>query len=598
MPSLKAMASFTQSDGIFHLKPKPKQMKKQTLILITLLSFLIISCEKDKTPPSGSNKIEIGQTIADSVAYNSSTVSTSVTNLNGNVIKEHGHCWSITENPTVDNNRSQLGQLNQAITFSSKLLNLENQANYYVRCYLALENEMVYGDAIMVSTLKSGVPVVETNPVINITLNSAECQGIVLADSGSAVISKGFCWDIKEDFNLDDCIDYTVNGIGLGEFNAQIYDLTEGATYYVKAYATNERGTDYGSIREFITPLMALPTVTTNDITNISNTFATGGGHVLENGNAAIIARGVCWNTTGAPNLEDNLGFTQDGIGLGSFVSSITALEEHVLCYVSAYATNEFGTAYGEVKSFTPSLIEWVDVLGGSFQMGSNNGSTDEQPIHLVNIDGFKMSKYEITHQQFCVFLNDIACNSDGTYNGTEYIAMHEADCFIEYIDGTFIPKEGKNHNPVAFVTWFGANAFSIWAGGRLPTEAEWEYAAQGGVYAEATTYSGSNIIEDVAWYFTNSDSRTHEVGALVPNELGIYDMSGNVWEWLSDWYGSEYYSISPENNPPGPETGTERLFRGGSWRSGAGYCRVSYRSANLPTYSGDFIGLRVVKLP
>ena len=110
----------------------------------------------------------------------------------------------------------------------------------------------------------------------------------------------------------------------------------------------------------------------------------------------------------------------------------------------------------------------------------------------------------------------------------------------------------------------------------RLPTEAEWEYAARGGKKSNGYKYAGSNDIGSVAWYTNNSDSKTHPVKGKSPNELGLYDMSGNVWEWCSDWYGS--YSSGSQTNPQGPSSGSLRVLRGGSWRSNAGYCRVSYR--------------------
>ena len=132
----------------------------------------------------------------------------------------------------------------------------------------------------------------------------------------------------------------------------------------------------------------------------------------------------------------------------------------------------------------------------------------------------------------------------------------------------------------------------------RLPTEAEWEYAARGGNRSQGYKYSGSNNIDDVAWYWANSSNTTHPVGTKAPNELGLYDMSGNVWEWCSDWYsdwyGSSYYSSSPSTNPTGPSTGSDRVGRGGSWGSSAGYCRVSIRGSDDPGYRYSSIGFRL----
>ena len=126
----------------------------------------------------------------------------------------------------------------------------------------------------------------------------------------------------------------------------------------------------------------------------------------------------------------------------------------------------------------------------------------------------------------------------------------------------------------------------------RLPTEAEWEFAARGGNKSCGYKYSGSNTLSNVAWYDDNSGSQTHPVGTKSPNELGIYDMSGNVWEWCSDWYGN--YSSSSQYNPTGPYSGSGRVFRGGCWLNGARICRVSYRGGNYPTDRNVNLGLRL----
>jgi formylglycine-generating enzyme required for sulfatase activity len=132
----------------------------------------------------------------------------------------------------------------------------------------------------------------------------------------------------------------------------------------------------------------------------------------------------------------------------------------------------------------------------------------------------------------------------------------------------------------------------------RLPTEAEWEYAARGGNKSQGYKYSGSNTIGDVAWYYDNSGSKTHAVGTKQANELGIYDMSGNVYEWCSDWYGADYYSSSRQTNPMGPSSGSYRVIRGGSWCNRARYCRVSIRGSNFPSIRYDLIGFRLVCIP
>lgn len=128
----------------------------------------------------------------------------------------------------------------------------------------------------------------------------------------------------------------------------------------------------------------------------------------------------------------------------------------------------------------------------------------------------------------------------------------------------------------------------------RLPTKAEWEFAARGGNSSQGYKYSGSNNIDDVVWYESNSNSNTHEVGTKAPNELGLYDMSGNVFEWCQDWYDRNYYSSSPSKNPKGPSSGSIRVNRGGSWDDDAWDCRLSIRGYSTPDNRGSNLGLRL----
>jgi len=263
------------------------------------------------------------------------------------------------------------------------------------------------------------------------------------------------------------------------------------------------------------------------------------------------------------------------------------------------------------IKNTVPAGM--VYVKGGTFQMGSNE-SSDEKPIHSVTVSDFYIGKYEVTNEEYCKFLN--AYGSDkvksGTYSGETMIYLSNEKYDAKYDWGIhksgsrWTPASGKEKHPVIYVTWFGANEYCKWAGGRLPTEAEWEYAARGGSKSNGYTYSGSNTIGNVAWYDENSydkgsshtDYGTHVVGTKKTNELGIYDLSGNVWEWCSDWYGSDYYSSSPSNNPNGASSGSNRALRGGSWYDDATHCRVAYRYYDYSTNSDYYDGFRLARRP
>ncbi len=241
-----------------------------------------------------------------------------------------------------------------------------------------------------------------------------------------------------------------------------------------------------------------------------------------------------------------------------------------------------------------------VLVEGGTFMMGSKDDEATfewETPVHEVMVGDFYMGKYEVTNEEFCEFLNAKG-TSMGEYEGTEvpWIDM-SGYTEIEEVDSVFTVKDGKEKYPAAYVTWFGAWAYCEWKGGRLPTEAEWEYAARGGKESKGFKYSGSDNLDEVAWYGDSAGDvmNTHPVGEKAPNELGIYDMSGNVWEWINDYWGENYYQESPNENPQGPQEGTFRVLRGGDWHGDADLCRVSYRYFAPMSYNDIILGFRLV---
>jgi formylglycine-generating enzyme required for sulfatase activity len=253
---------------------------------------------------------------------------------------------------------------------------------------------------------------------------------------------------------------------------------------------------------------------------------------------------------------------------------------------------------YTEIE-ITP--MEMILVEGGTYEMGCASNInyscySNELPIHSVAIDSFYISRHEITNYYYAQFLNEIDIDSLGVYEGEVLIDMNSSNTQIKYQNGEFVPEYGKENFPVIEVSWYGAKAYCEHQGGRLPTEAEWEFAARGGNYTDTTVFAGGDDILNVAWYVENAQNSTHAVGTRRANEIGLQDMSGNVWEWCNDWYDEAYYEVSPLSNPTGPETGVDKVLRGGIWNGDAVFCRVSYRDFTSPIITNNANGFRMVK--
>ncbi len=240
-------------------------------------------------------------------------------------------------------------------------------------------------------------------------------------------------------------------------------------------------------------------------------------------------------------------------------------------------ARRERESSSSSARTFTVEGVEFkmVAVKGGTFQMGATSEQqdtyNDERPVHSVTLSDYYIGETEVTQALWQAVMGSNPSSFTGnSQRPVECVSWDDCQTFISRLNS----KTGMNF--------------------RLPTEAEWEYAARGGNRSNKTQYSGSSNIDNVAWYDNNSGSTTHPVKGKSPNELGLYDMSGNVCEWCSDWYSSDYYSNSPRNNPQGPSSGSRRVLRGGGWINNARYCRVAGRNYGGPDFRYYYDGLRL----
>lgn len=227
-----------------------------------------------------------------------------------------------------------------------------------------------------------------------------------------------------------------------------------------------------------------------------------------------------------------------------------------------------------QIHVFSSMLENMVFVDGGTFYMGKedpdNNNLFDNEPRHIVNLNSFFISKYEVTQLEWETVMGVNPSLFKGNNLPVENVSWKDCASFVEKIN---------------YMTGMDF---------RLPTEAEWEYAAKGGKYSLGYIFAGSDFLKAVAWFKVNSSNSTHEVGKKRPNELGIFDMSGNVAEWCADFYDHDYYKHSPHDNPSGPKDGINRVNRGGSWMMDELYQHVFDRNVCSPYERNASVGFRL----
>jgi formylglycine-generating enzyme required for sulfatase activity len=284
-----------------------------------------------------------------------------------------------------------------------------------------------------------------------------------------------------------------------------------------------------------------------------------------------------------------------------SWATLIDALPDPAVVWDNSLQAEILATGYAWHVKDTNTQIEMLLIPPGTFQMGCSAQSDDpnycesslaqsENPVHTVTLTHpFYMGRYEVTQAQWQARM------------GSNPSWFQSAS--------SQVPADQVPNRPVEQVSWNTIQGFLAHTGMRLPTEAEWEYAYRAGTTTAFHGFTGfdglylngtndGNLVVNIAWYSANSNSQTFPVGEMLANGFGLHDMAGNVFEWVSDWYGSTYYSSSPQTNPTGPASGSYRLVRGGSWFDSPGYLRASSRYRYSPDYANDGIGFRVARNP
>lgn len=418
-----------------------------------------------------------------------------------------------------------------------------------------------------------------------------------IVDLGTGIIDYGHCWGEKEDPDING--KHSSNGTinQTGHFTSDI-DSIDFRLYYIRSYVRNENEIVYGENKYF-----------------------------GDTADYFLFFRPLNYNVWTMGEIEEvrfrNLqreDFTLNLYLGDEFIMQILGEKEHSRLYEwtvpldliqsDTYKVVVEGKTTGfvaESNRFSimprqPQGIKMVFVEGGTFSMGSNTGKADQKPIHQVKVNNFEINTYEISNKQYVNFLNIYQSESvkEGQFSGNTMIDINGAygneKCRIYKEAGVYKVDKGYDNYPVIYVSWFGAFEFCRYYGGRLPTEAEWEFAARGGLLSQGYIYSGSDSPEAVGYHEGNSIGHVHESAERKPNELGLYDMSGNVWEWCSDWYAENYYTMSPIEDPPGPEGGIYKVRRGGCWDYSKVSMETNQRGSSFPDETFSVVGFRLVR--
>ena len=385
------------------------------------------------------------------ITQSTATSGGNIVSNGGTELTATGVVWSTNENPTLESNDGYTEDGATTGEFVSELTDLTYATTYYVRAYATNEAGTAYGNEQIFTSLAK-LPEVTTTETTQITSNSATSGGTISSNGGAIVTARGIVWSTSQNPSLEVCEGIVSEensheeGGYIGSFESQISELIHATTYYVRAFATNEIGTAYGEELSFIT-LPILPELTTSEVSNITNNAATGGGNILSNGGSEVIVRGLVWSTNINPTLESNEGYTEEGVGIGEFVSELTSLAHATNYYVRAYATNDAGTAYGNEVSFTslalaPAVNTKTEVTSITGNTAISGGEVTDDGGSAETIRGVVWSTTENPTLEECLGLTQ-----DGTGAGLFNSNMTKLEGNTTY----FIRAYAQNSGGVAY---------------------------------------------------------------------------------------------------------------------------------------------------
>ena len=494
----------------------------------------------------------------------------------GYYVTGRGVCWSTHRNPTIFDSYTTDGM--NTGSYTSIMTGLEEETTYYVRAFAINEKGTSYGTEYSFETVTGeGVvttPTVTTSNVTDITSTSAKTGGVVANSGGADVTARGVCWSTTENPTISGS--HTTDGTGTGTFTSNITGLSDNTTYYVRAYATNSAGTAYGAQKSFTTEnSVTVPTVTTNDISSVTSTSALGGGNVTSAGNGTITARGVCWSTTDNPTIND--AHTTNGAAIGTFSSSLTNLTPQTTYYVRAYATNEVGTAYGNIKRFTTLSsgggVTYPTVITNDvFCITPGYAFCDGEVVADGGGEIIARGVCWSTSQNPTV--ND-SHTTDGTGTGTYTSYLNNLDANTTYYVRAYATNSsGRSYGQqVSFTTLSGGSSGGDAPTGAVPglfsvSETTQVYFSQGNLQYQASTDTwrfAENQYDYVGGLSTNGqlygnvpDSRNNNISSTYTGWIDLFGWGTSGYNhgavcyqpWSNSQTNNDYYVYgSPTNN-------------------------------------------------
>lgn len=438
---------------------------KKVLNFLLLVVFLagvatLSSCKKEEIPV-------VTTTAVSGVTTTSAVSGGNVTDDGGADVTARGVCWGTSANPTVSGSKTTDGT--GTGSFSSNLTGLTPGTKYYVRAYATNSVGTAYGNEVEFTATAIVGASVTTNAVTVFSYTTATAGGNVTATGGGDVTAKGVCYGTAANPSVSGA--HTTDGTGIGAFTSSLTGLTPGTRYYVRAYATNSAGTQYGTQVEFTTLAVGDPDLTTGSVSAITDVSATIGGNVTADNGGAISARGFCWSTDENPTVDDESVAAALGNGTGEFTANISGLVMGTPYYVRAYATNSAGTSYGEQVTFNTLLRDADDNLYEVVRIGSQVWMAENLATTVFN--------------------NDTPIPTVAT--GAEWVAL-SGPGFCWYDDNQTVNKPLYG----ALYNWFAAsNANLCPTGWHVPTDGEFKTLeialGMSSAVADGSNWRGSN---------------------------------------------------------------------------------------------------------